>query len=491
MTKTWLVFDIGTGSTKAALIRNNQVIQMANSGYETHFGDNGKVEQNADDWWQSVQTTTHELDVLNNLDGIILTGQMQDVILVDAKANSVRPVILYNDTRAIEQIKQIHDLISDDDLVQITGIHQTAGSLLAKLRWLQQYEPDSIEKSTHLLFGGADFIVAKMTGNFASDNTTASTSGLWNLIHRSLMTDDVLDKIGLSSVLSLLPQVVDGGSFVGHLTQDASQVLELEAGIPVYLAPGDAGSATIGAGSGEIGSAYAYVGTSGWVAFSSDQTGDPNEGVITLAHPKTEHFIQIAPMMTSAGNLDWVQELFDSDNHEQLIQLGTGRAPSNLIFLPYLNGERAPFSDPFARGTFIGLSAQSGKADIYRAVLEGIVFAYRHTLSALSPQQPANLTIIGGGARSIAWCQMFADILQIPVHLPKDAENGGLHGAVRSVEVLLSIAYDYDVSFSGEKKILIPKDQYRDLYTAKYQLFLDSYRTLKPIFQSATKLLKN
>lgn len=483
MSLTWLVFDIGTGSAKAALIRDGQILQSASAAYETAYGDDGVVEQDADDWWAAVQRSCRALDLPGDLAGIVLTGQMQDVVLLDEAGTPLRPVMLYSDTRARVQIARIQELVSAAELVSITGLRQNAGSLLAKLRWLREHEPQRLAAAAHLLFGGADYVAARMTGNYLSDNTTASTTGLWDLAAGRLLGAPLLTRMELEWVSSILPPVAAGGARAGVLTEAAAKVLGLTPGTPVYLGPGDAGSATIGAGCGEAGPAYAYVGTSGWVGFSAPEIGAAAAGVMTLAHPKDGHFIQVVPMMTSAGNLDWLQGIFSGDTHEAIICQALRRTPSDLIFLPYLHGERAPFNDPFARGAFIGISGGTERADLYRAVLEGMIFAYRHTLTALSPQLPAALTLVGGGARDSALNQLFADIIAVPVHLPPDAKNVGLFGALRAVEVSLGISPDYAIPPSPETQILLPNSHHRELYERKYQHFRAAYQALKPLFQ--------
>ena len=328
----WLVFDVGSGSTKVALIAEGEILRSASAAYPTDFGDGGEAEQNASDWWAAVKRVCHELDAPTLLAGIVLTGQMQDVILLDENAAPVRPVVLYSDTRATAQIERIHQLVSPDELRAITGIEQSAGSLLAKLRWLDENERQSLKHASHLLFGGADFIAARMTGSFVSDSTTASTTGLWHLAEDTLLDAKLLTRLELAQLEILLPTVVSGGSCVGSLNEAAAQSLNLQAGTPVYLAPGDAGTATIGAGCGEPGAAYAYVGTSGWVAFTAREIGAASAGVITLAHPRPNHFIQVVPMMTSAGNLDWLQGIFDSISYDEIIRQALDREPSNLVF---------------------------------------------------------------------------------------------------------------------------------------------------------------
>ena len=333
------------------------------------------------------------------------------------------------------------------------------------------------------MLGGADYVAARMTGAFLSDSTTAATTGLWHLSAGKLLSEDLLARMELEWVSALLPDVVAGGARAGALTAEASNALGLPTGTPVYLGPGDAGSATIGAGCGEVGPAYAYVGTSGWVGFSAKAIGDADAGVMTLAHPKPGHFIQVVPMMTSAGNLDWLHDLFAADGYDEIIRQAVGREPSSLIFLPYLNGERAPFNDPLARGAFIGLSATTNRADMYRAVLEGMVFAYRHTLAALSPQLPEALTLIGGGARNRQLNQLFADIIGVPVHLPPAAENAGIHGALRAVEVALGNESDYAIAPSPQAELLQPNLDYRARYAQKFAHYLAAYQALKPLFQ--------
>ena len=479
----WLVMDIGSGSTKAALIVEGEIGRSASSAYQTHYGAGGLAEQDANHWWTAVVSVCRELAAPADLAGIVLTGQMQDVVLLDENATPIRPVILYSDTRAKAQIERIHQLVSPAELVAITGMEQTAGSLLAKLRWLHENEPRSLRQASHLLMGGADFVAARLTGNFVSDATTASTTGLWDLAAHTLLSAVLLERLELGWLPPLLPTVVRGGAQAGNLTEMAAEALKLEPGVPVYLASGDAGSATIGAGCGEAGPAYAHIGTSGWVGFSAQEIGDAAAGVLTLAHPKSDHFIQVVPMMTSAGNLDWLQGIFDNFSHDAIIETALAREPGNLLFLPYLHGERAPFNDPFARGAFIGISANTEKADLWRALLEGIVFAYRHTLSALMLELPDKLTLIGGGARNAELNQLFADIIDVPAHLPPDAENAGLHGALRAVEVVLGLQDTYAIAPSPETVILQSNSRFRELYDRKYRHFLAAYQALKPLFQ--------
>lgn len=486
MTNRWLVYDIGTTGTKAAMIDQHRVVEAIAHTYATHFADGGIAEQSADDWWDAFTKCTHALTHKNDIDGIILTGQMQDLILLDEQARTIRPVILYSDQRAHQEATHVNEKIGRNDLRQVTGNFQDAGSLLAKLLWLKTHEPQILDQAKHLVFGAADFIVARLTGLFATDTTTASTTGLVNIHGRTFLNSTIWEELGLGEVERLLPKLVDGGTHIGGLQASIAQDLQLPVDLPVYLAAGDAGSATIGAGCGEIGTAYAYVGTSGWVAYTAQEAGDPERGVITILHPRAGHYIQVAPMMTAGGNLDWLKGIFQADSHDLVIEEALAQKPSNLLYLPYLNGERSPFSDPFARGSFIGLSAKTTRADMQRAVLEGVIFAYHHILDALAPEPLTHLIMTGGGTRSLQWCQLFADIIGIPIQITADAENVGLRGAIQCVAVNEGISESFrgeDVAILHE---LMPNQTDALFYQQKYALFKDAYQVLKPLFESLT-----
>jgi xylulokinase len=485
--KLWLALDIGTTGLKAALVApDGEIVRSAYRTYATHTADGGIIEQNAADWWTASTEACKELaksDDINRVEAIALTGQMQDLILVDAKGDPVHSVILYSDNRARTEADSIERRMGVERLRNLTGNDQDAGSLLAKLLWLKLHQPKSLEAARHLLLGAADFMALRLTGVATTDTTTASTTGLMDLGTRAALDHAVLEEIGIGEAHRLLPKIAAGGTKVGVLTEMAAKDLGLKTGIPVHHGPGDAGATTLGAGSGEAGPVYGYLGTSGWIAFSSPGRALPDHGAITIAHPKPTYYIQVAPLLTAGRNLEWVRDLFGSDDYEKLIEKALQAEPSNLIYLPYLNGERSPFRDPLARGAFVGLNARTTKADLYRAVLEGVINGYRHALNSLLVLPATTVMLTGGGTQSQAWCQLFADIAQVPVALAADAQNVGIRGAVLAAQVSLGEFETYNPpGYFPVKVTLQPDAKYRAHYDQKYQLFRDTYPALKPIF---------
>lgn len=485
--KLWLAFDVGTTSTKAALVSpDGQVIHSAVREYPLYMAEGGVVEQHAEDWWNATVEACRELAVRNEfsqVEAIAVTGQMQDVILVDAAGKPVYSVILYSDTRARAEADDIIQCIGAERLRVLTGNDQDAASLLAKLLWLKRHQPDALSSARHLLMGAADFIAFKMTGLAVTDTTTASTTGLMDLDSRAPLDRSIFESIGIGDALPILPPIAAGGLQVGSLAANAASVLGLKAGTPVHHSPGDAGATTIGAGSGETGHVYAYLGTSGWIAFTSLNRASWEHGAWTLAHPKPQNYIQIAPLLTAGGNVEWIRDLFGTDDYDDLIDQASQQSVSGLLYLPYLNGERSPFRDPLARGAFVGLSQRTTKADLYRAVLEGVVYAYRHALQALLTSPLGALTMTGGGTRSQEWCQLFSDVLNLPVAVAADAENVGVRGAVLAARVASRELDNYhSPGYFPSKTLLQPNLQHRHYYDHQYTLFRDLYPALRSTF---------
>lgn len=479
----WLAFDVGTTGTKGALLDDNgQVLRSAARQYPTFSAEGGIVEQNGDDWWQAVVEIAREIGG-NRVRAIALTGQMQNLILVDESARLVRPVILYSDSRSASFVPQMTRRIDPADLARLTGNEQDASSLIAKLHYLKAHEPQALDAARHMLFGAADLIAMRMTGVPSTDTTTASTTGLLDVNARAFLDRRTLDALGIAGVDALYPHLLNGGTMAGRLSAGAAQALSLPAGVPVCLGPGDAGATTLGAGSGEAGGVYGYLGTSGWVGFTTDANQSYRGGTFRLFHPKPTYAIHVAPLLTAGGNLDWVSRIVGVPEIGELLRKALSVPPTPLIYLPYLNGERSPFRDAKARGAFVGISGATDHLDMTRAVLEGVVYAYRHALEALLGTLPQQLMLTGGGTRSLEWAQLFADALGLSVAVIEQPELIGVRGATLAAQVADGQyrTYQPDGYFPLAGK-LTPSDEYRDIYDHKYALFRQAYPALKPIF---------
>ncbi len=508
--QTILTLDIGTTGTKAALIdRTGQLLATGYADYPTYRQAGNIVEQEPEDWWRATisaltQLRQHlaqyssdnsPLPVLGRdrvgLHAIILTGQMQDCILLGCDGALGR-AILYSDSRAQEEAATLAEKIGYEQLVAITGNEQGASSLLAKWLWLQRHDPERLAKTNAILLGAHDYIAWKMGDMPGADFTTASTTGLLDL-QKKRWAEPLLATLGLDHLL--LPTLQASGTFSGNLSPEAASQLGLTAGIPILRGCGDLGATTIGVGAGEVGRLYAYLGTSGWVAGSLEvATPNPQGGIFTLCHPDPQRFIQVAPMLTAGGNLDWLRTLSitQSPTYQSLNDMASSVPPGShgLLYLPYLAGERSPFSDPQARACFIGISQQTTQAEMARAVMEGVAFAYRSLQDAMGADVRNGLFLVGGGAKSAVWSQILADVLGCAVNVVADPSDAGNRGAL----LLAGRSLGWYDSFSPAPDFFpvaqkfIPNSANRDLYDALHSVFRELYPQLKNSFKQLATL---
>lgn len=470
----WLILDIGTTSIKGGVFDyDGQLLEQASStGTQGSSGS-----PTPEGWWRACGEIIRELTPArtDSLAGIALTGQMQNLILLNASGELIRPVIRYGDQRGSEVLSAWEGDPQVKDLLVETGNEQGPTSVLAKLCWMQAHEPEHLVSARQIFLGSADYVAFRLTGARVTDTTTATTTGLMNLQTRA-WHEPLLRVLGLEQFLSALPRLVQGGAEVGTLSSQVATDWGLPQELPVYLGPGDAGATTLGSGCSKPGRAYAYCGTSGWVGFTETAPAAPESGVFTLAHPEAGHFIQVAPILTAGGGLSWVKQVFEVQDYEALITEAMGAPKGELIYLPYLQGERSPFIDPHARGAWIGLSLQTEAAHLKRAVLEGCCLAFRHALQAVTQSPISELYLTGGTTRSPKFCQLFSDVIGLPVRVLSNSELTGLLG------VLVSVAPESAASEPEVEQTFSPDPKSHEHYTGLFQIYLKAYPALKPVF---------
>jgi len=414
--------DIGATGAKAVLTLIGRAHEELGTAFEKYESgtitseDGSSVEQQPEDWWNAFVRATRRLLNETGVIGaepclgsvvISLSGQMQDVILVsDDKPEGVRAAILASDSRARPQAEQLEAKIGKDALQAKTGHYRGPDSCIAKWLWLQQEAPDDLASTQNILLGAHDYIAWRLCGSAVCDLTTASTTGL--LDKESATTGyrwchDLLATVGIERAEELLPKLESASSVGAKMSSEIVEILGLEAGSwaedsYIISGSGDIGATTVGAGGGVPGVTYAYLGKSSLLAQTlsvEDALASPAaDGVSELLHPDPSLVIRTVSMHNSGGAVEWLVDTefmsssYEQHKHEAYASIDTtartAPAGSNgVIFLPYLSGETAPISDPNARGVYFGLSRASGKAERYRATLEGVAFSYRSIFEML------------------------------------------------------------------------------------------------------------
>ena len=490
-----ITVDIGTTSTKSAIFnRKGEIVAAKDLSYK-NLPPDLYSEQTPEIWWYALREVLRYLEEyldVEKIKGIVLSGQMQNLIFL--KGNKViTPFIPYYDTRALEEVEEIEKILGYKEIKKTTGNIQDAASIIGKLLWIKKNKRAVYENAETILFGAHDYISWRMTDSKNTDYTTASTTGLLD-INKNEWAKRFLAKIKIKS--SWLPNLVRADNYDGNLSEKGAEFLGIPPGIPVFHGSGDVGAATIGAGAGEQGNIYCYLGTSGWIATSSSEKSglvDCENGIYNLRHPEPERLIYVGPMLTAGGAVDWaLKEIsnFSSTNKGYFLldetvqdaESGSG----GVIFLPYLSGERSPFKDPRARGAFIGISINTLRKDILRSVFEGVAFAMRSIKENIVKDSSVKLKLflVGGGARSKTWAQIFADVFGCRVIVLGDSQNVGLEGAFAIVQK--KFGWDKNYPFlpgetKGDKEFIPIKENNRK-YQILYPVFKNLYLQLKNIF---------
>ena len=418
---------------------------------------------------------------------ILLSGQMQDLILLDDE-DALGNAVLYADGRAQDEAAAIQVEIGAQTLTAITGNEQGPASVLAKWKWLQIHEPQRLASARALLVGAHDYVGWRLCGTVGADYTTASTTGLVDLSQRA-WASAMLTHLGLSPML--LPPLRRTGETLGKVTAAAASATGLPVGTPVLVGVGDLGATTVGVGAGEPGTAYAYLGTSGWIAASLPEAIPmPERGVFTLIHPDGRRFVQVAPMVTAGGNLEWLRSQLAGDGADPIsferLNDAAAAAPlgsGGLLYLPYLKGERSPFSDPDVRAAFLGISASTTRAELVRAVMEGTALAFRALHEALG-LTIGPLRLAGGGANSPLWAQILADVLGGPVQVVAQPGEAPARGAAILAGQALgwfdSLAPDAD--FFPTASTYSPVTEESEAYPRLYAIFAQLYPLLRTTY---------
>jgi xylulokinase len=420
---------------------------------------------------------------------------MQGALLVDRQGRPLRSSIIWADQRATSQADFITSVCGSDSLYRLTGQRISPTYTAPKMLWIKEHQP-AIYEQAYKVLQPKDYAAFLFSGVFATDYSDASATLLFDLTNRR-WASDVIAALGLNS--ELFPEVYPSTAIIGHVTSSAAAASGLVAGTPVVIGGGDGACATVGAGSVREGEAYAYIGSSSWIAVTSRQPIlDPQQRTFTLAHLMPDYCFSLGTMQSAGGAYGWLERLLHPEESAESLKLMDAQASGvpvgsgGLLFLPYLMGERSPYWNPLARGALVGLTMPHGQPEVARAVLEGVAFNLRLILDALRTQDVkiARLLLIGGGAKSPVWRQILADVLGLPIHLPALTTEATALGALVAGGVGVGIFPDFTVIDrlisirEAERPQLVNQQKYAELL----ELFKQSYQVLNPIFTELARI---
>ncbi len=416
-----IAHDLGTSGDKASLYDlDGALVATVTESYPTHYGPGTESEQDPELWWRAVVTSTRRLLADSGtapaaVTGICVGGTMMAVVCLDASGHVLRPALIWSDQRSVREADRLRATVGDERGYAITGNRLAATYNLPKLMWLTDHEPDVIAR-TYRAVGHKDAINARLTGIIATDVTDASSTAMYDLADNS-WSDVLIEAAGIES--RLMPLVVPSTSTLGTLTRAAAAELGLTPATVVIAGGGDGPMAAAGAGCVVPDRpGYVCLGTSAWYSRTSTAPVlDPLQRSFTLAHVVPGRFVPTATTQAGAGTLEWLRDtIAPGSSIADLVAEGLSAtaADSGLFFLPYLTGERSPWWNPLASGVMTGLRRSHGRAELSRAVLEGVAFGLALCMEPLvRADEPVD--VVGGGSTSDGWLALMADVWGRPV----------------------------------------------------------------------------
>ena len=513
-----LAVDLGTSGMKVALVTmDGHVLGWEVEPLLLIHAPDGGVEQNPEEWWQAFITAASRLlrrvpDAGKSIFAICCSTQGEGTVPVDKDGNTLGNAILWLDTRGAPHLKkqlgggiQVGEtnIFKALKFIRLTGgMPSTTGKDPAgHMLFLRDAKPD-LYVSTYKFLNVLDFMNLRLTGRFVATYDSIATSWLTdNRRPKDIRYDD-----GLVSTLGVdpakLPEVVPCSEVLGTLRKDVADALGLSPAVKVVAGAIDNSAAAIGAGTVDDFDVHLYIGTSSWLAAHVPyKKTDITSSMASIPCAVPGKYLLTALQAMAGGNLTYLRDniLYHKDELLQEAELPdifkfldqiASRVPAGsngVLYTPWIWGERAPVDDKTVRAGLYNLSIKNTRQDIIRAFLEGIALNTRWLLKPVEGfigRKVKSINMIGGGAQSDVWCQIFADIMDVEIRQVANPIYANARGAAWIAAVGLGEITFSDVPNLVEfNKRFSPQVSNRRLYDERFDIFKQVYKQMKPVYQ--------
>ena len=485
----YIGIDLGTSAAKLLLMDElGEIKNVISKEYSLEFPKPGWSQQNPEDWRKAILEGIPEL--LTGFDGASVAGigcggQMHGLVILDENDNVIRPAILWNDGRTAAQVDYLNNEVGKEKLSGMTANIAFAGFTAPKILWVWENEPENFARIAKIMLP-KDYVNYILTGVHACDYSDASGMLLLDVEHKC-WSRQMLEIVGVTE--KKMPKLFESYHCIGTVKPDVAKLLGLGEHVVVAAGAGDNAAAAVGTGVVGEGGCNISLGTSGTVFISSEKFGvDSTNALHAFAHADGGYHL-MGCMLSAASCNKWLMEdiLQTTDYAAQQAAIREACLGENhTYFLPYLMGERSPINDTDARGTFIGMTMDTTRADLVQAVLEGVAFAIRDSVE-VARSLGISITsskICGGGAKSALWKRILANVLNIPLESPESEQGPGMGGAM--LAMVACGAYDSVKAvcdrFVRVAAVVEPEPALVAKYEKRYQQFRKIYPACKRLF---------
>jgi xylulokinase len=487
--------DVGTGGTRALLVDEQGAVAASATHEHAAFASpqNGWAEQDPHDWWNACKQALAKLlkesaVSKTEIAAIGLTGQMHGAVLLDENDEVLRPALIWCDQRTQKECNILDETVGTRRLVELTSNPALTNFTLTKLMWVRAHEPEIWSRFRSFLLP-KDYVRLQLTGVRATDVSDASGTLLLDVAHRR-WSREMLEATSLDE--RCLPRLFESPQVTGTITARAALETGLAEGTPVVAGAGDQAAGAIGMGIVKGGCVSATIGTSGVVFAATDQPFlDPQGRLHTFCHAIPDRWHVMGVTQAAGLSLRWFRDTFGvaggaTGNPYDSLSLeasAISAGADGVLWAPYLMGERTPHLDSEVRGALIGLAASHGRGHIIRAILEGVAFSLKDSLTIFAEiGVPVNdIRLGGGGALSPLWRQIQADVYAMPVS-QLAAEQGAAHGAAVLAGVGAGLWASVDDACAQFVKIALVVEPNRQA-SAELQRQYQLYRAIYPALQ--------
>jgi len=497
-----LAHDVGTSGDKAALVTTDgRVVATEHEPYPTRYPRPLWAEQDPQDWWRAVAVTTRRLLETSGVKpaeilGLAFSTQMVNALPVDAQCQPLMPCISWLDGRAGKEAQIVMRKVGGPAIfAMLVGVAMTGKDLLPKYLWLKRNQPDVYNKAAAIV-DASSYLLYQATGRLVYEWSTASVTGLFDL-KKKVWDTTLIRFFGLDP--SKFPTLVQSHERVGGLTPQAAAALGLLEGTPVFGGAGDAMTAAVGSGAVKEGEGHLCLGTSGFVGILTSKRVVGKRGIVTIQSADPDKLLLIAETETAGACLKWAaKELYGAEPDSAAYQLldrevaGTAPGAGSLIFTPWMYGERCPVADESVRAAFINLGANHTRAQMTRAIYEGVAYNVRWILESIDELyrfRPDPLRVIGGGAQGLPWLRIVADVTGRTLESAPNPHHASAVGAALIAAVGLGLypSLEATKSLVPAGHVVAPDAAPRATYDELYVAYRQVYRSLRDLYHTLNR----